>query len=504
MCGFGNALSFKNIREEDINIVEKFIQEETLEILSTKLSDTIGTNDVVIGDEMLHSYFGEIFASQPNKFHFQRGDILLIEELVEHVKRVVDNDGKINSGLNKFKNKSKRKITEKINKKKLDSELDECENSSFKSDLFNKVVECLKSQIIEKKIANLNLDALDESIVKVYTNNGIPTYGEVTCILCTKSNKKSCDKLIRPKRVYYHTGRGGKYWVLSNFSKHLTKIHKISNDNFEGNGLQQNNGDHEKSTQKLIEPIEVENINEESVICVAEVDDNKQTIISTEMQINQISSIYSQLSHQVNEMTTAVLVNGDTQGSMQFRSNEFTKETLTVAIIEGNGNCCFSALAHQLFREPIQSKEHKAATKKLRKDVVQHILDPQNYTLFEHALKGHIYELKDPKNINDINFECKFFVTNCLSRSGTWAGAETIKAVSDLYRVNIIIFNEEETGVFIHNNRQKYDRTIAIAFRTSTMCDNEGNAIRNHYDSVCDINSTGLYDAIESISQQLQ
>lgn len=462
--------------------------------MSSNLSDTLGVSDVVIDDEQLKNYFGEIYASKPSKFQFQRGDTLLIKELVEHVKRVVDGGG-INSGLGQFKAKGFQNTSRK-RKKNMLSEIEENNNCSFRSGLFEKVMEHLRLHD-----TNLNLNGLDESIVTVFTRNGFPIYGSVACIFCQRSNKKDA----KPKRVYYHTGSGGKYWVLSNFTTHL-KAHKTKFNYSQSCNAQKDIVIIDNKVEKEVMQQSKESDN--SLICVNDEKQNEQNknIISINLDDEQVLTIYNQLSNQITEVTQAVLLNNDITETMRFKSDRSKYHSLTVAEIESDGNCCFSALAHQLFRRPIHSIEHKLETKNLRKNVVKHILDPQNYLFFEHELRGHIYDLKKADDIGNMDFECKFFVTHCLSKSGTWAGSETIKAVSRLYQVNIIIFNENETSVIIHDKNVQYDRSIAIAYRLSeeNEYDGEGNANRNHYDSVCDINSDILYDSVEFLAQQMK
>lgn len=102
MSGYGNPISFKKITDEDISVVEASIREKTLGILTQNLSDSIpGECDVLVDDEQLIDYFGPIFAQNTCSFVFQPGDILLIKDLVDHVKRIAD-DGGTNEGLHHF------------------------------------------------------------------------------------------------------------------------------------------------------------------------------------------------------------------------------------------------------------------------------------------------------------------------------------------------------------------------------------------------------------------
>lgn len=79
-CGYGNALSFKNIEDYDIEYVEKHVRE--------KLS-----HDCTLE---FKQHMGQIFGSNGadlNHFQFRRGDKQLIKELVDHVKITVNQFG---------------------------------------------------------------------------------------------------------------------------------------------------------------------------------------------------------------------------------------------------------------------------------------------------------------------------------------------------------------------------------------------------------------------------
>lgn len=105
--------------------------------------------------------------------------------------------------------------------------------------------------------------------------------------------------------------------------------------------------------------------------------------------------------------------------------------------------------------------------------------------LYKHELKGRAYdfiedrrangEYIDPESI-DIDKEVEFFVNQLLPRNQYWGGTETLKAVSDLYKVNIFVFIENGTYNVITEEGQVYQRTIAVAFKNG-----------NHYESVTDI-----------------
>lgn len=182
---------------------------------------------------------------------------------------------------------------------------------------------------------------------------------------------------------------------------------------------------------------------------------------------------------------------------MRFVVNGSPK-SLTVAEIARDGNCTFAAAVHQQFRYSLNSKEHKDATKKLRADVIAHILDAENFPLFLHSLKGRINATKNKNEFEEIEVECKMFVRHILARNRCWAGTETLFAISDLFQTNVIVFTENAGCKNYKRSGKKYDRSIAVAYRCGGS-DENGQPVYNHYDSVCDMDSDDIYAAAESI-----
>lgn len=163
----------------------------------------------------------------------------------------------------------------------------------------------------------------------------------------------------------------------------------------------------------------------------------------------------------------------------------------------GDGNCLFSALAHQLFGNAISSKKHEDETKKLRSAVVNHILLPENFSLFEFALQERVKEIKNEDSITDFTTECKLYVRHVLSRSGKFGGLESIKAVSDMYKVNVLVFDGNDSCHIIRGSAKNYNRTILIAYRLTNNATGEKN--RMHYDSISDIDSKSIFASADTI-----
>lgn len=79
MTGYAHPIAFKAITDEHILKKEQFVAEKTLQILQQNLHDSINEKncDVLIDDDELHDYFGDLYAQNPASFKFGPGDVLL-------------------------------------------------------------------------------------------------------------------------------------------------------------------------------------------------------------------------------------------------------------------------------------------------------------------------------------------------------------------------------------------------------------------------------------------
>lgn len=132
--------------------------------------------------------------------------------------------------------------------------------------------------------------------------------------------------------------------------------------------------------------------------------------------------------------------------------------------------------------------------KKLRSIVVEHILKPENFSLYENMLHDRVNTKS--QSAAALTAECKLFVRHGLSRQGKWGGLESIKAVSNEYQVNVVIVKESGACNMITGSN-KYNRTIVIAYRLGTNTD--GDTVYCHYDSVSDMKSDDIFAAADFI-----
>lgn len=176
-------------------------------------------------------------------------------------------------------------------------------------------------------------------------------------------------------------------WVLSNLVKHLQNVHHLT---AQVNKLEELPTAKSNENGELIEANNSSNENDISCIILDDGLKRNASIICDDPE-----QLFTQLSSQITNVMATVLINESKSNCMEitFALDESSRK-LTVALIPGDGSCMFGALAHQLFTHAISSPENIEATKKLRMDVVDHILKPENFPSFEYHLKDRVYDSK--------------------------------------------------------------------------------------------------------------
>lgn len=511
--------------------MEAYIREKALSNYSKSLDESMGCEALLDLNHMINVY-GRTFGADPQQFEFLAGDIKLIKCLVEHVKNEVDGKG-ANKGLHKFRGRKKKSAhsvgcnkmlkenVTPLHQLKTEDLPDTVEthsrHESLKMDLLRKTMNYLDSfEVDEMLAANFSEDMVEVDF------DGKKIYGSIICVVCKDENAKN----QRPKRVYYHESPESNYWVMANFLKHLKSHGYVCTQELLANKAKRKKAVHKNALKskngspdvKLAYETDSIPIPESTVVkpdvYVIETIDNtiveegeKEVEINNSLEIVAVSMVpkafvdfemlYKQLSEQITKMIAANLNNGDDQEAMYIKLNG-QERSVTVAAIDSNGDCLFAAICHQLSSCPIGCESHIKQTAKLRADVVNYILDPKNYPSFEYALQDRVYETKGPDKIENMTNECKIYTRHVLSRSGQWGGYETIKAVGEMFKINIIVVNEAG-GCYIANQSEFFfDQTIALAYRNAFS--GGKNDVRNHYDSISDIDTHILYDMAISIT----
>lgn len=282
--------------------------------------------------------------------------------------------------------------------------------------------------------------------------------------------------------------KNSKFWVVSNYIKHLEKFHQLQSD------------EQRKSANKKNQTNAIESPNIQQSIEIHP--DNQLTINnidrSNEQQNDLVSFYYNQISTQMNQMLSTSLLNSENLTPVEFKYRDTSIGIVKVVNIDKDGNCLFGALSHQLFQKEANSISHTELRIKLRADVVTHIYE--DFKPFKAALNGRITDHGIECNETDDEYKC--FLDEKLSKDKYWGGSETLKAVSRMYRVNIFVFYEKGSCEVMHDVKQRYDNSIAVAYRIGKIrYDGDKEVfIRDHYDSVCDISSNHMYNSAQQFA----
>lgn len=214
--------------------------------------------------------------------------------------------------------------------------------------------------------------------------------------------------------------------------------------------------------------------------------DSSMVDVTDEASIRGV--IFKQMTTQVTKMTKYKFLFSETERSMEFHIND-TEYELDILKVSADGSCLFRTAAHQLFGERLNGAKQSKKTHELRNDVIAFI--KKNYDKFEFELTGRMYEEfgKDVKNITE---KYKHFVTETLAKKSTWGGSESIKAISLMHSVNIMIINECGECYYVNGFDDKLPATIFLAYRM--VANSSEKSKRAHYDSVVDIDEKVAFE----------
>lgn len=389
----------------------------------------------------------------------------------------------------------------------------------LKQKLFNNILKVLKSKKVDQDVIHqLNIDNVHVNI----SDNGRIS-GRFQCILCSNSGADKSDFCASCTQK-----NSSNYWILSNYAEHVGKHYKKQVKKTGKNSIDQKTDTDDEIIAKLskesrnhaiISDESNENIIYEdsiddwssddglnnSKIEVFCIDDSNVSIeLSIEPSSDQMSMatrcIYDQLSAQITRMNDTILINNEDEHDMQFNINNTTK-TLQIVEIPGEGDCLFRALAHQIFGGAVDSVSLAQIAHGLRTDVVAHV--KTNFKSFKMDLKSTVYSKHEGQAIMDIQQACKDFVRHDLPERTVWGGSESLKAVSQLKNVNILIINENGDYYTLPTGFDcSCERTVILAYRQFRLDKTErkvnaGSNARlnlNHYDSVVRIDQTDIFE----------
>lgn len=501
-CHFNNILNMLNLTNEDIGQIEKCVREDTLAYLENKMKINFDC-DEVLHEDLLVDYFGDLYASDPTKFRFEIGDIKLINLVRDHIKSQYEKNGA--KYLRRFKEKKVRKMKPKngVDSKSNDAliELSYPEENDDGNDSHSMNCQSLSIQLVERLKVYLLKFKINASIIQQVNLNTVTVevlerggiIAGVYCMLCQKEKPK---KKLRPMKVYYkNDGKGSKYWVLSNLGQHINKSH----------------GQNAKSSEHVDEDLNMDTDPETAenevksqlleISTIETIDVSVENIIQN-IESNEDKKLFDQISAQINKMFTTTMMNNEQLEEIPFDLLDQKSHKLMVVNMPGDGSCLFHSVTHQLYNFEASSAEHKRASVQLRQAVCKHI--SMHFTSFKLQLKGRVYETVDEDEIKDMNAECLFILNERLPQSSFYGGMETLLAVSQMFNVNILVFDEGGTCNFPAGFNDSYDRTLILAYRLNEFAQQEDENLRNHYDSVCEMASKEISDTFKFLSRALK
>lgn len=399
--------------------------------------------------------------------------------------------------------------------------------------LYNNIHNIFRSLNIGKEI--LERLKMDMITIKFEANKPV---GCVECVFCNMNNSKK--KKLHTVRA---KSKGNKYfWIISNFKKHLLKIHELQ---LNGTGFPINDLDKcvdtiqtdapssasesNSSTQLVNKPISnidnndpleekvhgevylhesttlIENntqidfdesiqyntsynveSTEESILNdeIRPIESSHESLIALETEFDLHFIMYEQITNQLlymNECATYTKTNGN-QSDMGFIL-EGELCPIKIQPIPKDGNCMFVAIMHQLHGNEKNMEQIITMSTVFRAHIFKYISD--NITMFKEILEDRF--LEEFPNEPDEEEKSQRIISN-LSKNGCWGGYETLIATTMIFNVNILILNEK--GSFYYNdpfdmNRKK---SILLGYRLS-----KNSMKRNHYDSVTSIDLNDIY-----------
>lgn len=523
-----------NLTEEDINQVEQYVRDEGLERLEKQLKKKIDqTADFLLYEDQCTDTFGESHAMDPANFRFEIGDKKLIRFLRDHL--IKNKDEKGVKYLRRFRKKKNVVGRKKMDMAKHVSGKSKVQNP-IDSSITNSVVDdddgdpdgqCqeLRAQLFQNLNKYLKSFAIDEAVLQKFSLNNVSVSivdgainGEVYCFVCeNEQNARIKKRKTTGKKVHCVVTGNTRSWVCSNFGKHLKNSHKMQqSQQTEETSLCQldSNGGENLSVSSNYSKQAIESINHSDDQHDEKFALEKNfTIEFVDVPVDQSSSksnneniLFQQVSTQIRKMFEATVSNEDDTEKVFYNLLEPDSLCLNVALIPKDGDCLFRSIVHQLHCQKIRSDEQYNATQCLRRSVVEHIT--KNYSRYEPALKNRVYELKPLDEIANMDKERKHILKNCLPRRSYWGGFETLMAVTEMYNVNILVFNEHGVCYFINGFNQAFTRTLLLAYRlkntdSNDESENENDELRNHYDSICDLPSADIWIVLQFLSDTL-
>lgn len=511
LCGYNDELTFKDLSDEDIDYVQTHNREKTVSKVDGKVNPVL--------------FLGPYYHESPATFEFNRGERKKLHQVATLMKKYETEKLADRFAMGKFKIDHRQMIFNEKTKgwyfgKPLLAECDTSHKSGTVNNSSDANVNTLQTSLHRTlKTQAIKLGVSDEEAESMLSGNlsvnmnGNEVRGHIACGWC-KQNQKDSVITVSSKSVD-GPKKSSTYWISSNFTIHFKRYHKkdiamaesinsieqdVQKHSIASNTTLQSSADSEPKLPSAIE----KNFNDEVDVEMTEAPKTEeilpvQSFITLEQQ--QLERlIFSQISKQMANMSNAAQLDEATQNYMHFNIG---KDSTLLKVLQTipDGSCLFQALAHQLFQKEIDSKEHKADTKALRKNVVAEIKN--NVDKYKLQLNNTVFDQLSETEINSLKTLSKDhrdkklaslrhnFLHKKLVKAKAWGGSESLTAASILHRVNLLIFSEDESFQLSHFD-QSFDAIVCVAYRKG----------RNHYDSVVSINQEDVFGIAKKLAER--
>lgn len=507
---YSNALSFKGITYEKILIVEQYVRDD----LMNKINQICQRDSVLFDDKDKQHFFG-IYDTEPEKFRFRPGDVDLIAELVRRVNEKLAQFGEVYYSSKGGKTTNRDTVQMSVGsffaRKEKTLEMVVASSGQFsmneeevKSDLFDSKAKPILQSARDLK----SLHSISDSIVQIIKGTGKYSdkiWANVQCVFCSKS-KHIRIQCIQPQNSNVC------YWNLSNFKKHIDCHRKPQPENcaMENNEYDEDDkyeAEFSAMAQKYAGPVVRQNLKSRirkrkpSTTTKGSLPkksndglDSNADLSEDSLNSNSSDIILSQMMTQNIFNISATLRNGDKTEFVQFKFND-RDEKVKVANVKRDGSCFFGSVAHQLYGSAINSTEHDEQKTVLRAEVIKHM--QTHFEQFRFNLQGRVYEHSNGiVETEELENECRNFLNTTLTLPTCYAGAESVNAISQIKKVNILTISEHGDCYHAVGFNESFDRTLFLAHRLNSTCvvstEKPHNAQRDHYDSVSEFDSSVL------------
>lgn len=395
-------------------------------------------------------FFGD--KHDPKQFEFNDGDTDLIKEIVKHVTTIVDKP-RVNSNTAHFRNEKNAKQKKKINASKLYEtalglvygfENDQADNNEeiptdydtkeLNEVLFNKV-----NIELEKYVSNEFQPEREFIIdmVKVLEVNEDERAAKGSYFCCFCENETVGTVKVFCKSI------DSASWAMSNLNTHMKRHHSEEYMRVKAN---------DKSPKKRRK--------------------NTQNKSNDQQNLKQI--VIRQLTDQMKKLAISC--------GLDKQTDELCSSDTDILRVKGinEGSCLFKALCHQ-----IDSKSDESSATNLRNQVIEYI--KSNMAHFKDVLERRVDRYNVGKK-RKRKLTIDEFVVNHLKKQNTYGGSETVLALKEMFKVNIITIDDKGLLVLPICFNQTFKRTLII-------CSNG----EFYYQSVVSISS----EVIKQISDDL-